>query len=95
MGSAVLPLLWGAYQLLHHIGRQNLLHGGLRIQSTFNHPNDYGFYLVVVLVAAQAELREDRVDVLLDRPLTEVQRAGHGRVRAPLGDRGQLVFARL
>jgi O-antigen ligase len=52
VGSAVLPLLWGAYQLFHDIGRQNLLHGGLRIQSTFNHPNDYGFYLVVVLVAA-------------------------------------------
>ncbi|HZN13560.1 MAG TPA: O-antigen ligase family protein [Acidimicrobiales bacterium] len=51
VGSAVFPLLWGGYQLLHDIGRQNLLHGGLRIQSTFNHPNDYGFYLVVVLVA--------------------------------------------
>ncbi len=52
MGSAVIPLFWGAYQLLHGVGRQNLLHGGLRIQSTFDHPNDYGFYLVVVLVAA-------------------------------------------
>ena len=51
VGSAVIPLLWGAYQLANSVGRQNLLHGGLRIQSTFNHPNDYGFYLVVVLVA--------------------------------------------
>ncbi len=52
LASAVFPLLYGAYQLVHDIGRQNLLHGGLRIQSTFNHPNDYGFYLVAVLVAA-------------------------------------------
>lgn len=52
MASAIFPLLYGVYQLLHHVGRQNLLHGGLRIQSTFDHPNDYGFYLVVVLVAA-------------------------------------------
>jgi hypothetical protein len=51
IGGAVFPLLWGGYQLLHDIGRPNLLHGGLRIQSTFNHPNDYGFYLVVILVA--------------------------------------------
>ena len=52
VASAIFPLLYGVYQLLHHVGRQNLLHGGLRIQSTFDHPNDYGFYLVVVLVAA-------------------------------------------
>jgi hypothetical protein len=52
IGSAIVPLFYGAYQLLHGTGRQNLLHGGLRIQSTFDHPNDYGFYLVVVLVAA-------------------------------------------
>lgn len=51
VGSAVVPMLWGVYQLAHDIGRQNLLHGGLRIQATFNHPNDYGLYLVVVLVA--------------------------------------------
>jgi O-antigen ligase len=52
LGSSAVPLLYGVYQLLHGVGRQNLLHGGLRIQSTFDHPNDYGFYLVVVLVAA-------------------------------------------
>jgi hypothetical protein len=52
MGSAIIPLFYGAYQMLHGVGRKNLLHGGLRIQSTFDHPNDYGFYLVVVLVAA-------------------------------------------
>jgi hypothetical protein len=52
MASAIVPLAWGGYQLLHGVGRKNLLHGGLRIQSTFDHPNDYGFYLVVVLVAA-------------------------------------------
>ena len=52
IGSAVVPLLYGGYQLVNGTGRQNLLHGGLRIQSTFDHPNDYGFYLVVVIVAA-------------------------------------------
>ncbi len=52
VGSAIVPLFYGLYQLLNGVGRQNLLHGGLRIQSTFDHPNDYGFYLVVVLVAA-------------------------------------------
>lgn len=54
VGGAVIPLLYGWWQLLNDIGKPNLLHGGLRIQSTFNHPNTYGFYAVTVLVAAWA-----------------------------------------
>lgn len=52
VAGAVIPLLYGWWQLANGIGKPNLLHGGLRIQSTFNHPNTYGFYAVTVIVAA-------------------------------------------
>ncbi|HYY43934.1 MAG TPA: O-antigen ligase family protein [Actinomycetota bacterium] len=49
--SAIAPLLIGWYQFTNNIGKPGLFHGGLRIQSTFDHPNTYGFYLVSVLTA--------------------------------------------
>lgn len=52
VAGAVVPILYGWWQLANGIGKPNLLHGGLRIQSTFNHPNTYGFYAVTVIVAA-------------------------------------------
>jgi putative inorganic carbon (hco3(-)) transporter len=51
VGGAVLPIIIGWYQFFNDIGKPGLFHGGLRIQSTFDHPNTYGFYLVSVLAA--------------------------------------------
>lgn len=51
VASSLLPVAIGWYQFTHSIGKPGLLHGGLRIQATFDHPNTYGFYLVSVLTA--------------------------------------------
>ncbi|MGH8884941.1 MAG: O-antigen ligase family protein [Egibacteraceae bacterium] len=51
IGGAVVPIAFGFWQLANSIGEANQFHGGLRIYSTFHHPNTYGFYLVTVLVA--------------------------------------------
>jgi O-antigen ligase len=52
VASACVPILIGFWQLSGSIGQTDALHGGLRIQSTFDHPNTYGFYLVAVTGAA-------------------------------------------
>ena len=45
--------------------------------------------LADVLAVGEAELEEDRVDVLLDRPLGQDQRVGDRRVALALGDLGE------
>jgi putative inorganic carbon (HCO3(-)) transporter len=52
VASACVPILIGFWQLTQSIGHTDALHGGLRIESTFDHPNTYGFYLVAVTGAA-------------------------------------------
>ncbi len=49
--GAIVPITLGLWQLSRGIGRPGALHGGLRIESTFDHPNTYGFYLVAVVAA--------------------------------------------
>jgi putative inorganic carbon (hco3(-)) transporter len=68
VASACVPILIGFWQLTQSIGHTDALHGGLRIESTFDHPNTYGFYLVAVTAAAWGLRWElaGRVRVLVD-----------------------------
>jgi O-antigen ligase len=52
LASSVIPIAVGWWQFAHSVGKPGLLHGGLRIQSVFEHPNTFGFYLLAVVVAA-------------------------------------------
>ncbi len=52
VASAVVPIAVGWWQLSESIGRGSGRPAGLRIQSTFDHPNTYGFYLVSIVAAA-------------------------------------------
>jgi O-antigen ligase len=50
VAGAIVPMAVGWWQFAHSIGKAGS--GGLRIQSTFDHPNTYGFYLVAIIAAA-------------------------------------------
>lgn len=52
VASAVVPIVVGWIQFTSGVGKPGELHGGLRVQGTFDHPNTYGFYLVSILAAA-------------------------------------------
>jgi O-antigen ligase len=51
IASSLLPMVVAIWQFAHGTGQAFSGHGGLRIQSVFDHPNHFGTYLVVVLTA--------------------------------------------
>jgi O-antigen ligase len=51
VAGSIVPLGIGGWQFLNSVGRLNAYHGGLRVQASFIHPNDYGAYLVSIAVA--------------------------------------------
>ena len=56
--GSVVPIGWGLWQGFAGTGRVNAFRGWTRVQSTFDHPNTYGFYLVTVLAAIYGLRRE-------------------------------------
>ena len=52
VAGAIVPMAVGWWQFVNSVGKVGLRSGGLRIQSTFDHPNTYGFYLVAIIAAA-------------------------------------------
>lgn len=53
--STIVPLVFGAWQLIE--GRGRLIGGISRIEGSFAHPNTYGFYLTVIGLALTAVIR--------------------------------------
>ena len=64
---------------------KSFLLSGLPVSQEEQHRADPA---VGLLLGEQVQLREDRVDVLLDGAFGEEQRVGDGGVRLPLGDLG-------
>lgn len=54
VGGAVIPMGYGLYQLVASTAEVNEFYGWSRVQSFFDHPNTYGFYLVTVVAASWA-----------------------------------------
>jgi len=54
VAGAVPPLAFGVAQMVTASVKVNFFHGWWRVQSFFDHPNTYGFYLVVVVAASWA-----------------------------------------
>jgi putative inorganic carbon (HCO3(-)) transporter len=50
--GALIPIVVGWWQFTNSIGLGGARESGLRILSTFDHPNTYGFYLVAIVAAA-------------------------------------------
>ncbi len=54
VGGSVIPIGYGLFQVFGSTAEVNEFYGWSRVQSVFDHPNTYGFYLVTVVAAAWA-----------------------------------------
>ncbi|MFN2489098.1 MAG: O-antigen ligase family protein [Actinomycetota bacterium] len=54
VAGAAIPIAFSFYQLATATAEVNEFYGWARVQSFFDHPNTYGFYLVVILAAVWA-----------------------------------------
>jgi putative inorganic carbon (HCO3(-)) transporter len=54
VAGAIVPIAFGLYQVATATTEVNVFYGWARVQSIFDHPNTYGFYLVTILGASWA-----------------------------------------
>ncbi|MBA3350066.1 MAG: hypothetical protein H0T12_05875, partial [Actinobacteria bacterium] len=52
--GSVMPICYGLFEAVFSKGEVNVFYGWARVQSVFDSPNTYGFYLVTIVAAAWA-----------------------------------------